>query len=114
MDITKGDQVILGNHRIYSIDGGMSKQYADTTSMGGYSLISDSHAYFLVSHERFDTYHALIQKEKDIVSVTRSEELNTRRTYIYDTDQGNEIGERIQDLYKLLEAYRNGTIKEIG
>ncbi|MFA7054949.1 MAG: fructose-1,6-bisphosphatase [Acholeplasmataceae bacterium] len=114
MDITKGDQVILGNHRIYSIDGGMSKQYADTTSMGGYSLISDSHAYFLVSHERFDTYHALIQKEKDIVSVTRSEELNTRRTYIYDTDQGAEIGEKIQDLYKLLEAYRNGTIKEIG
>lgn len=114
MDITKGDQVILGNHRIYSIDGGMSKQYADTTSIGGYSMISDSHAYFLVSHERFDTYHALIQKEKDIVSVTRSEELNTRRTYIYDTDQGNEIGERIQDLYKLLEAYRNGTIKEIG
>ena len=114
MDITKGDQVILGNHRIYSIDGGMSKQYADTTSIGGYSLISDSHAYFLVSHERFDHYTQLIEKERDIVSVTRSEELNSKRTYIYNTDQGKEVQDKIDDLYKLVEAYRNGSIKELG
>jgi fructose-1,6-bisphosphatase-3 len=90
----------------------MSKQYSLTTSIGGYSLISDSHAYFLVSHERFESYIALIQEEKDIISVTRSEELNTRRTYLYETDKGAEIKERIDDLYKLLDAYRNGMIKE--
>lgn len=112
LDITKGDEVVLAGKKIYSIDGGMSKQYALTTSIGGYSLISDSHAYFLVSHERFESYMALIQQEKDIISVTRSEELNTRRTYLYETDKGTEIKERIDDLTKLLEAYRNGTIKE--
>ncbi len=112
LDITKGDQVVLANKRIYSIDGGMSKEYADKTSIGGYSLISDSHAYFLVSHERFENYYKLIENEKDIVSVTRSEELNDRRTYIYDTNVGLDIKERIQDLQELLQAYRNGTIKE--
>ncbi len=112
LDITKGDKVVLANKKIYSIDGGMSKQYSGQTSFGGYSLISDSHAYFLVTHERFDDYMELIKNEKDIVSVTRSEEINTRRTYIYDTDRGEAIKEQITDLYKLLEAYRNGSIRE--
>ncbi|MBN2504429.1 MAG: fructose-1,6-bisphosphatase [Bacilli bacterium] len=112
LDITKGDEVILADKKIYSIDGGMSKQYSGQTSFGGYSLISDSHAYFLVSHERFDTYMALIRDEKDIITITRSEEINTRRTYLFDTDRGEAIKERIADLYKLLEAYRNGIIRE--
>lgn len=112
LDITKGEQVVIANKRIYNIDGGMSKQYSHKTTMGGYSLISDSHAYFLVSHERFENYNKLIESEKDIVSVTRSEELNDERTYIYDTNKGKEIREKIQDLKKLLNAYRNGEIKE--
>ncbi len=112
LDVTKGDEAILANKKIYSIDGGMSKQYSEKTSFGGYSLISDSHAYFLVSHARFETYMSLIQKERDIVSVTRSEELTTSRTYLYNTDRGEVIKERIDDLYKLLQCYRDGTIKE--
>ncbi|MDD3130062.1 MAG: fructose-bisphosphatase class III, partial [Candidatus Izemoplasmatales bacterium] len=112
LDITKGDQVVLADKRIYSIDGGMSKQYHDKTNIGGYTLISDSHAYFLVSHDRFNNYQELIAKEKDIVSVTRSEELNTRRTYIYDTNKGEEIQSKINDLLQLLNAYRSGTVVE--
>lgn len=112
LDVTKGDRVVLANKRIYSIDGGMSKQYSNKTNIGGYSLISDSHAYFLVSHERFENYYKLIESETDIVSITRSEELNHRRTYIYDTNKGRELRERIEDLKQLLKAYRDGTIKE--
>jgi len=112
LDITKGEQVVLANNRIYSIDGGMSKTYSYKIDIGGYSLISDSHAYFLVSHERFETYYKLIDEERDIISITRSEELNDRRTYVYDTNKGKEIILRINDLRELLEAYRNGSIKE--
>jgi fructose-1,6-bisphosphatase-3 len=90
----------------------MSKEYSDKTNIGGYSLISDSHAYFLVSHERFESYNKLIDSERDIVSITRSEELNDRRTYIYDTNVGKKIKERIHDLKQLLDAYRDGSIKE--
>lgn len=112
LDITKGENVVLANKRIYSIDGGMSKEYSKKTSFGGYSLISDSHAYFLVSHERFETYMSLIQSEEDIVSITRSEELNLDRTFIKDTNVGARIKTKIDDLRRLLEAYRDGTIKE--
>jgi fructose-1,6-bisphosphatase-3 len=112
LDITKGDNIVLANKRIYSIDGGMSKEYSHKTSIGGYSLISDSHAYFLVSHERFETYMKLIETEQDIVSITRSEELNSDRTYIYDTNRGFAMKRRINDLRQLLQAYRDGTIKE--
>ncbi|MCF7923638.1 MAG: fructose-1,6-bisphosphatase [Candidatus Izimaplasma sp.] len=110
LDITKGEQVVLANKHVYTIDGGMSKQYADKTNIGGYSLISDSHAYFLVSHERFDTYKKLIEKEEDIITVTRSEELNKSRTYIYDTNKGEELKSQINDLFELLNAYRSGDI----
>ena len=112
MDINKGHEVVLADRRIYNIDGGMSREYAKETSIGGYTLISDSYAYFLVSHERFDSYESLIEKEKDIVSLTRSEDISSRRTFIYDTDKGEELKDRIADLRKLLGSYRNGTIKE--
>ena len=110
LDITRGDHVVLADKHIYTIDGGMSKQYAQKTDIGGYSLISDSYAYFLVSHERFDTYKRLIENEMDIIAVTQSEEINQRRTYIYDTSKGKEIQSRIDDLFELLEAYRSGKI----
>ncbi len=112
LDITKGDHVVLANNRIYSIDGGMSKEYSHKTNIGGYTLISDSHAYFLVSHDRFEDYYKLIDEEKDIVSVTRAEELIDRRMYVYDTNKGKELQNRIEDLKQLLNAYREGQIKE--
>ena len=112
LDITKGEDVILANKRIYNIDGGMSKQYKGKTTIGGYTLISDSYAYYLVSHERFSSYMKLIQEEKDIVSITHSEDINNRRTYIYDTDKGQELKDRINDLAALINAYRTGEIKE--
>lgn len=110
LDVTKGDKVVLAKKRIYTIDGGMSKQYSDRTDIGGYTLISDSYAYFLVSHERFDTYKELIKEERDIIAVTRSEEINKRRTYIYDTNKGGELKSRINDLMELLDAYRSGEV----
>ncbi|MDP2425678.1 MAG: fructose-1,6-bisphosphatase [bacterium] len=112
MDITRGHEVVLADKRIYNIDGGMSKEYSHETSIGGYTLISDSYAIYLVSHERFDSYESLIKQERDIVSLTRSEDIASSRTYIYDTDRGEELKERIADLRKLLLSYRNGTIKE--
>ncbi len=112
LDITQGHKVMLANKRIYLIDGGMSKQYAKQTNIGGYTLISDSYAFYLVSHSRFSDYESLIESEKDIVSITHSEDINHRRTYIYDTDKGKNIESTVNDLAKLIELYRNGTLKE--
>ena len=111
-DISVGDKPILGNGRIYAIDGGMSKSYASKINIGGYTLVIDSYKIFLISHERFTTTENVITKEKDIISLNQSEEVNINREYLYDTDKGKKLKEEIADLYKLLDAYRNGLIKE--
>lgn len=111
-DISKGGSPIIANGRIYTIDGGMSKQYKEKIDIGGYTLVSDSYKLFLVSHNRFNTKEKLIETEEDIVSIVRAEELNDERAYIYGTDKGKRIKSLIDDLYELLIAYQEGVIKE--
>jgi fructose-1,6-bisphosphatase III len=112
VDVTKGEQAVVANQRVFLIDGGMSKQYKGQTSIGGYTLIADSYAYYLVSHSRFDSYTSLVENELDIVSVTRFESLADRRLYVYDTDIGERLQQTIVDLKALITAYQNGQIKE--
>jgi fructose-1,6-bisphosphatase-3 len=111
-DITNGDNPIKANGRIYAIDGGMSKQYSKKISIGGYTLVSDSYSMFLISHDRFESKELLIETEKDIISLVRSEEINKDREFMYNTDKGEKIQDEIKNLYKLLEGYRSGLIKE--
>jgi fructose-1,6-bisphosphatase-3 len=111
-DITAGGRPIMADNRLYTIDGGMSKQYQSKIRIGGYTLVSDSYKIFLISHERFVSVEDLIEKEEDIISTIQEEELNVKRAYMYNTDKGQRIQAEIDDLYLLLEAYRSGTIKE--
>ena len=111
-DISVGDSPILADGRIYAIDGGMSKQYVSKISIGGYTLISDSYMMSLISHERFTSKNKLIREERDIISIKHSRDMNEDREYMYHTDKGIEIQESIDDLYKLLNAFRTGLIKE--
>lgn len=112
IDITKGFSPVIANQRIYSIDGGMSNTYRGRIDIGGYTLVIDSYSVFLVSHERFISVNDLIEKEEDIISLVRSEEVNPSRKHIYDTDKGELLISKIDDFYKLLDAYRTGKIKE--
>jgi len=111
-DISRGQSPIKANGRIYSIDGGMSKQYKAKINIGGYTLVSDSYKLFLISHDRFDSKEELIENEKDIISLVQAEEMNENRLYIYNTNKGQRLQNKILDLYKLLDAYRKGIIKE--
>ena len=111
-DISQGDNPIKANGKIYAIDGGMSKQYSEEINIGGYTLVSDSYKLFLISHNRFGSKEELIKNEKDIISLVRSEEININREFIYDTNKGIRLQNEIDDLYKLLDAYRDGIIKE--
>lgn len=111
-DITVGDRPILAGGKIYAIDGGMSRQYVSKINIGGYTLVSDSYMMFLISHERFTSKNDLIKAEKDIISIKESEDFNNDREYIYHTDKGKLLQDNIDDLYKLLEAFRTGLIKE--
>lgn len=114
VDITSGESPIKGRGKIYAIDGGMSKQYQEKIHIGGYTLVSDSYMLFLISHQRYSSLADLIEEEKDIISLVQSEDVNKNREYIFNTDKGKKIQTEINDLYKLLEAYRTGSIKELG
>lgn len=111
-DISNGDNPIKAKGKIYAIDGGMSKQYSDKISIGGYTLVSDSYSIFLISHDRFESKEILISRESDIISLVRSEEINKDREFMYGTDKGEKIQDEIDNLYKLLDGYRSGLIKE--
>lgn len=112
VDVSQGGNPLKADGRIYAIDGGMSKQYKEKIHIGGYTLVSDSYKLFLISHDRFDSKEKLIKEEKDIISLVQAEEINSQREFIYNTDKGKRLEQEIADLYKLLEAYRTGLIKE--
>ena len=54
----------------------------------------------------------LIEEGLDIKSTNFVLEFNSQRMMVKDTDKGKELVTQIQDLKKLLVAYRTGLIKE--
>jgi fructose-1,6-bisphosphatase-3 len=53
-----------------------------------------------------------IEEGQDIKSTTQIVELSSQRLMVKDTDKGRELIRQIEDLKKLLTAYRIGMIKE--
>jgi fructose-1,6-bisphosphatase-3 len=53
-----------------------------------------------------------IEEGQDIKSTTQIVELSSQRVMVKDTDKGRELVTQIEDLKKLLMAYRIGMIKE--
>ncbi len=107
--ITKGESPIKGGGKLLVIDGGLSKPYHAQTGIAGYTLIYNSYGLHLVTHEPFDSVAAAIEQEKDIHSVSDFIEKTPTRLYVSDTDQGKRITEKIEDLKKLIRAYRDGS-----
>ena len=94
------------------IDGGFSRAYQKETGIAGYTLIYNSYGLLLVAHEPFESKEAAIEKEIDIHSETMVVKRVTERRLVGDTDKGIEMKEQVQDLERLLAAYRNGEINE--
>ena len=66
----------------------------------------------MVQHEPFTSMQKAIEEGQDIKSTTQIVELSSQRVMVKDTDKGRELIAQINDLKKLLEAYRIGLIKE--
>ena len=62
----------------------------------------------LVANEPFDSKAEAIREEKDIMV----SEKNIKRKLVADADIGKELQEEVNDLKLLLNAYREGKIKE--
>ena len=106
----KGESPIKADGKLLVIDGGYSKAYQPETGIAGYTLIYNSQSLKIVQHAPFTTREKAVKYGLDILSETKVLEFEESRRYVRDTDQGEEIKEQIDDLYQLLEAYRNGSI----
>ena len=110
--IIKGEKPIKADGKLLVIDGGFSKAYQPETGIAGYTLVYHSHGLQLVQHEPFQSRQKAIEEGQDIKSNTFVVEFNSQRMMVKDTDKGKELVTQIQDLKKLLVAYRIGLIKE--
>ncbi len=107
-----GESPIKCSGRLLIIDGGFSKAYQEKTGIAGYTLVCNSRGMQLVAHEPFESSYAAIVNESDLFSHYIDVETYIRRKMVADTDVGAEIKEQIYYLEELLEAYRDGAIRE--
>lgn len=108
----KGENPIKADGRMMVIDGGFSRVYHNKTGIAGYTLVYHSRGFQLVQHAPFDSTEEAIRNGTDIESTTQIVEMMGRRERVSDTDIGRGIILKINDLEKLLYAYRKGVIKE--
>lgn len=110
--VAKGETPIRANGKLMVIDGGFAEPYHKETGIAGYTLVYHSRGFELVQHEPFTSTKEAIEKGLDIKSTRQIVEMSTRRMRVADTDKGREIKQQIDDLKKLLYAYRHGIINE--
>jgi fructose-1,6-bisphosphatase-3 len=108
----EGENPIKADGRLMVIDGGFSQAYHKTTGIAGYTLIYNSHGLQLVQHEPFESKEKAVQEGSDIHSRVQLEEFKYHRMLVRDTDRGKELMVQIENLRKLIMAYRQGLIKE--
>jgi fructose-1,6-bisphosphatase-3 len=107
-----GENPVKCNGKVIVIDGGFSRAYRKVTGIAGYTLIYNSYGLILTAHESFTSAENAVSQETDIVSNQVSVYYTYQRRLVGDTDAGQALKERIEELEQLLDAYRRGIIKE--
>ena len=102
-----GENPVKADGLLFMIDGGISKAYQSQTGIGGYTFISNSCYLALAEHKPFDPHKKVLETPKVMIV-----EAIKKRTTVADTDNGAELSRQIKELTALLQAYRNGSIKE--
>lgn len=110
--VCNGETPIKAGGKLMVIDGGFSQAYHKETGIAGYTLVYHSRGFQLVQHEPFNSTADAIRQCSDIKSTTQIVEMSTHRMRVADTDKGVELNRQIEELQKLLYAYRHGLIKE--
>lgn len=110
--IKKGESPIKVPGRLVLIDGGMSKAYQSVTGIAGYTLVYNSHQMYLSEHEPFTSADDTVKTNSDMESRVIPFKTFQERIMIADTDDGKEIAATIADLQMLLDAYRDGSVKQ--
>jgi fructose-1,6-bisphosphatase-3 len=110
--LKKGERPVMAGGRMLVIDGGMSEAYQKDTGIAGYTLISNSHGIFLAAHEPFTSADEMIAQGRDVTPASEPIETFPERVLIAQTDTGQVLQGQLEDLAKLVEAYRTGVLAE--
>lgn len=96
------------------IDGGISKAYRTKTGIAGYTLIFSSHHIALAEHMISAKDRVLAgqgsyinYKVSPVIKIT---ERMKERVRVADTDTGEILREKINDLKMLVKAYEDGQV----
>ena len=110
--VKKGESPVKGDGKLIVIDGGFCKAYQATSGIAGYTLIFNSRGMRIVSHQPFAGRLDALQNNHDMANDSVIFETMETRMKIAQTDQGRELQARVDDLLRLLEAYRAGAVAE--
>jgi fructose-1,6-bisphosphatase-3 len=112
VQLRKGERPILANGKLIVIDGGMSEAYQPVTGIAGYTLIGNSHELVLAAHEPFISADEMIRQGIDVTPHTEQIAIFPQRVLIAATDIGRQLRGQLEDLQRLVDAYRRGVLVE--
>ena len=96
---------------LYIIDGGIAKPYQKTTGIAGYTFIYNSHHMALAEHKPYSPIREDGTQEFHSPKISVVEKME-KRQLVGDTDKGKQIAQRIEEIKELVNAYRDGELKE--
>ena len=108
----KGESPIKCGGRLLVIDGGFSRAYQSTSGIAGYTLIFTSRNMRIVSHQSFRGKRAAIAENHDMTGDVLIIEKMDSRMKVAQTDAGQRLQEKVDELTMLLAAYRSGAVAE--
>lgn len=103
--IKDGEDPVKCNGSTIIIDGGFSKAYQPTTGVAGLTLISDSKGITLATHEPFIPVQEAIKTNTGVHSTLRAVAVADNPLLVADTDEGECLKQRNEQLERLLQRY---------
>ena len=107
-----GESPLKGGGRLVVIDGGFCRAYHEKTGIAGYTLVYSSRTMSLRTHQPFVSAEKAVNENIDIISQKNILETENHRILVEETDEGENLRERVHDLKQLVRAYQLGWIKE--
>ena len=108
----KGESPIKGGGKLLVIDGGFSRAYQKTSGIAGYTLLFSSRYFRIVSHQPFAGRREALIRNHDIDNDSVIFETLEQRMKVAQTDEGVDLQAQVDDLVRLMEAYRSGAVAE--
>lgn len=107
---SRGESPRKAGGSLFMIDGGLSPAYRKKTGIGGYTLLYNSHGFFLTAHHPFCSSQK--NSSEKFYSCRVIGNLCNKRICVADTDTGLVLQKRIRELRRLIGAYREGRLRE--